>query len=319
MRKQAAAAALGGWQGQLLLAEILSNDFCARFCHIMYSLQSCHCERSEAVPSLPEIALPLHTSTVLMPNFAGVKRSQDSGVRDQGLGFGREAARWLLLGLLLSTFFWRLQGLTVFPGFVDEGTHVQWARGLWQGLFWLFPLAHGRWLPILYLGFFAPMAAPLWVARAAIVLVSLLTPMALYRLGMLLFQNRLLAFGSAFVYVSLPFAFFHDRLALVDSFTALLGTLAALQIVRLTHSLRSRRRTRAILFTSLLLAATVLSKINASGILGFPLLAVWLLTSKNLRRPTLLRAGLITFGGVLGAFIPGGFKSQVQKVQHDAA
>ena len=38
--------------------------------------------------------------------------------------------RYLLLALVLVALFLRIHRLTLFPGFVDEGMHIQWARGM---------------------------------------------------------------------------------------------------------------------------------------------------------------------------------------------
>ena len=57
-------------------------------------------------------------------------------------------------------------------------------------------------------GAFSPFTATLWISRAAVVVISLITPIALYRVGKILFNRRLVAGVSALIYTVIPFSFF---------------------------------------------------------------------------------------------------------------
>lgn len=181
---------------------------------------------------------------------------------------------WLVMPIVWAHFLMRLHHLALFPGFVDEGNYVHWARGMWQGQYLFYPFAHGRSISIAYLAFFWPFQSPLWVSRAATVLLSVIVPAGLYRLGMMLFRDRAVALAAVVAYAVLPFAFFHERMALSDGPAAALTAMASLPVIAIVRSARW-----ATMFAAIgLMAGAMLAKLSAVGLLLVPLAALWFLS-----------------------------------------
>ncbi len=184
----------------------------------------------------------------------------------------------LLLALLLLSFAVRLHGLLQLPGFVDEGNHLLWANEIWQGHV-VFPFSTAKALEMYYLAAFLPFRAPLWVGRFGSVLTGVVTLSGLYALARALGSPRAGLFAAA-CYALLPWAFFHERLAIADPFTTAVAILLAWIAVEWVKR-PTARRTAAL---TLCLLCLPLAKLSAAPLAILPALITWLKNKSALRR-----------------------------------
>jgi hypothetical protein len=178
----------------------------------------------------------------------------------------------LLTLLLGGQFFLRAHQPLALAGYADESHHIRRAEVAWE--FTTNPLASyqpGKLLLYYYLGLFeVDRHDYLLVSRLAVALLSLLSGAATYAVGRYLggYRAGLLAL---WLYLSAPFAFFFDRMALADPPTLtmlLLTTWAALHWSR-----RPTARWSALL--ALLMILTPLAKLTAIAVVAIPPLAIW--------------------------------------------
>lgn len=175
--------------------------------------------------------------------------------------------RWLVVALLLVQFAIRSHNLTAQDPFIDESYHILRASVVWDfdanpGRF-----ANGKVLLYFWLGLFeSSLLASVFTSRMAIALFSLVSGAAIYQIGRLLY-NRQAGVLALALYMALPLAFFHERLALADPFASAFACLAVWR--SLTFARRSSAREGIIL--GALLALTTLAKLTL-GLL--PLLPV---------------------------------------------
>jgi 4-amino-4-deoxy-L-arabinose transferase-like glycosyltransferase len=190
------------------------------------------------------------------------------------------------LGLYLGT---RLPALTVLPIFLDETQHIRWAMEIASGEKWHRPWNYGKGLSVFANALVFPWASDEYLYWSRMVGVafgalSLLAGMAAAR--------ALFGLSQALVFVALyltcPFAFFYDRLALSDPPMAACAALVLLVSVRLGWA-PSFGRTIVLAAT---LVLTVLTKANGLLAFGIPLAAFLILDRWEPRR---LRA----FGGAV--------------------
>lgn len=133
----------------------------------------------------------------------------------------------ILLVLLVVFFFaFRLAKLTLIPVFCDEAIYIRWSQVMRaeQTLRFL-PLSDGKqplfmWLTIPFLKIFSD---PLFAGRFLSVLTGFLSLVGIFLLALRLFKSFKIAFFSALFYTVVPYAFFFDRMALVDGFLSALG------------------------------------------------------------------------------------------------
>jgi 4-amino-4-deoxy-L-arabinose transferase-like glycosyltransferase len=189
--------------------------------------------------------------------------------------------------LLCLYWFTRLHALAALPGFFDEAVHIRWAKLAWAGQPF-HAASDGRLLNIWAYAALFPFGEALWIARAATLLAGAAGFAALLALGRRLFGQRAAWLGGL-LYTGLPYAFFYERMALADSFSAPLVTLALLASVQALSP--GRRRSGSALLAGALLAALALTKLTNLLFLAIPAL-VWLAGgSAAARRVELRRLG----------------------------
>jgi 4-amino-4-deoxy-L-arabinose transferase-like glycosyltransferase len=177
------------------------------------------------------------------------------------LNLSSRAGRWFLAGLVLALTLWlRLIQLESLPVFIDEATHLHWARQLVAGT-----NAYPRWFDgrvglMLWFALFQ-LTGPhaLWVVRAASAIAATLSAAACLSLGGRLSPRVGLLAGL--IYALMPFAVFHDRQALADPLTSATGALILARLVR--QDFGSRANLRFALSMGLALAATLLIKFTS--------------------------------------------------------
>lgn len=124
----------------------------------------------------------------------------------------------LLVGLYFLT---RLPNLDILPVFADEAIYVRWSQVMRaEPSLRFLPLSDGKtpffmWATIPLLKFF--LANPLLAGRFLSVLAGFGTLVGVFALSRFFFSAKV-AFIASLFYVVVPYTFFFDRMALVDSF-----------------------------------------------------------------------------------------------------
>jgi len=112
------------------------------------------------------------------------------------------------------------------PVFADEAIYIRWAQVMKaEETLRFLPLSDGKeplfmWLVIPFLKFIHD---PLVAGRIVSVLSGLGTLIGVSYLSYLLFKSKKVALAAALIYAVTPFAFFFDRMALVDSMLTCFG------------------------------------------------------------------------------------------------
>jgi len=137
--------------------------------------------------------------------------------------------KWTILvglGIIVLFFFLRLINLTIFPIFADEAIYIRWAQVMnAEPTLRFLPLSDGKqplfmWLMIPFFKFFTD---PLVAGRMVSILSGLASLVGLFLLTYYLFKSKRAALMAIFIYSILPFTFFFDRMALVDSLLLAFG------------------------------------------------------------------------------------------------
>jgi len=127
---------------------------------------------------------------------------------------------------VLALFFLRLYHLTILPIFADEAIYIRWAQVMKaEETLRFLPLSDGKeplfmWAIIPFLKF---IHNPLFAGRLVSVLSGFGTMIGISYLSYLLFKSKKVALVAALMYAISPFAFFFDRMALVDSMLSMFG------------------------------------------------------------------------------------------------
>jgi len=137
-------------------------------------------------------------------------------------------SKFLLLAafLILAYFFTRLFNLTVIPVFADEAIYIRWAQVMRaESTLRFLPLSDGKqplfmWLVIPFLKVFKD---PLVAGRMLSVISGFGTMVGMFVLSYLLFSNSCFSTFAVIFYLTSPFAFFFDRLALADGLLSFFG------------------------------------------------------------------------------------------------
>jgi 4-amino-4-deoxy-L-arabinose transferase-like glycosyltransferase len=167
----------------------------------------------------------------------------------------RRLNSWLLSLAILGLALWlRLRNLYALPAFVDEGTYVLWAQHLSQGIV-DYPALDGKFLIVLLVSWFQPATSPLWVARAAVGISSLITVAVCIGLGRRIVSPPTGALAGLF-YAVLPFAVFHERQMLGDPLMIAAGAFSLF----LSFQLASTPRRSLMVLLGAALAAAFLAK-----------------------------------------------------------
>lgn len=138
---------------------------------------------------------------------------------------------WLWVGVLGLAFIvgflvFRSWHLTAIPIFADEAIYIRWAQVMRaEPTLRFLPLSDGKqplfmWSIIPFLKFFQD---PLMAGRVVSILAGLGSLLGLFSLSFYLTRSRVVGFFVAALYIVVPYTFFFDRMALVDSLLFALG------------------------------------------------------------------------------------------------
>ncbi len=176
---------------------------------------------------------------------------------------------WSAIALLLVYWIVRTWAITTFPPFIDEAVHIDNGRAvLSSGPF--ARIAEGRQFVIwLYILFGAQTAAPVWVARVATLLMTMVGFAALIGTGRLL-TNGWGAIFAGLLLIFSPYHQFFERLALADPISASAVMVAVYFAARL--SLRVDFRDAALCGIALFFACG--AKVSALPYMMVPILAM---------------------------------------------
>jgi len=133
-----------------------------------------------------------------------------------------------MAGLFITTLFFalRLKNLTSLPIFADEAIYIRWSQIMAsEPTLRFLPLSDGKqplfmWVLMFFIDKFSD---PLFAGRLLSVFSGFATLLAIAFLSYYLFRSKKIALLSALIWTVSPFAFFFDRMALVDSMLAAFG------------------------------------------------------------------------------------------------
>lgn len=126
--------------------------------------------------------------------------------------------------LLVAAFALRVFHLTILPVFADEAIYIRWSQIMAnEPTLRFLPLSDGKQPLFMWILMFAVerFSDPLFIGRLLSVFAGLGTIIGLFTLTYLLFKNKWLSLVAAFFWAISPYAFFFDRMALVDSLLAM--------------------------------------------------------------------------------------------------
>jgi len=197
---------------------------------------------------------------------------------------------WLfisLAGLILFAVFFasRLYHLTIIPVFADEAIYIRWSQVMKSEPSLRFlPLSDGKqplfmWLLMPILSFFKD---PLFAGRFLSVLSGSASLVGLAFLTFLITRSIKTSFFTAFLYLILPYAFFLDRVALVDSLLMAFGIWTFI----FTFLLMRFRRLDLAILTGMILGGGLITK---SPALFFALLMPISLLLLNFRQKSFFK------------------------------
>src|ERR1051325_10971971 len=148
-----------------------------------------------------------------------------------------QAVFWSALVALYSAS--RLLALTNIPLFIDEATHIDWARPSAHTLMPPDPSFDGKWLSIKLFALVTriPGLNSVLASRLVVAVVGLTAIFAIYLIGRDLFSRNAGAIGAS-LYVVLPFTVIYNSLALCDGMQL---ALAAWTIFAAVRAVRSER------------------------------------------------------------------------------
>lgn len=132
----------------------------------------------------------------------------------------------LNLVIIAIYFISRLMNLTIIPVFADEAIYIRWAQVMrTEASLRFLPLSDGKqplfmWLVIPFLKIIKD---PLAAGRTVSVISGFGTMIGISVLSYLLFENTCFATFASIFYLTSPFAFFFDRMALVDGMLSFFG------------------------------------------------------------------------------------------------
>lgn len=203
-------------------------------------------------------------------------------------------------GIILLLFFWFTRTIAIdgFPLFIDEATHIEYGEKMRQiGS----PIYQdiGRVFTIWWLLPFQPLAAaPVWVARIAMVLALMPGMAALFSLGRLAAGRRGMVLAGVLLIFS-NYLLFFQRLALADPITS-----SALAVATyFAYRLRDRARLVEAVIVGLALFAAYGAKIASLYYLVIPFAAFIALKPKDRSWAAQLRWLVVAAGTALGLIV----------------
>lgn len=172
---------------------------------------------------------------------------------------GKYKAIYLLVPLAIFFFAIRLISLTLIPVFCDEAIYIRWSQVMRaEPTLRFLPLSDGKqplfmWLTIPFLKIFSD---PLFAGRFWSVLAGFLSLIGIFLLALRIFKLPKIAFLSALFYTIVPYTFFFDRLALVDSLLSAFG----IWVLYLGVLLVEHQRLDLAMITGMVLGAALITK-----------------------------------------------------------
>jgi 4-amino-4-deoxy-L-arabinose transferase-like glycosyltransferase len=167
----------------------------------------------------------------------------------------------------------RLVNLTILPAFLDEASHLDWARkfaatGQFSTLIAVTEV--GKIFSIWLTSLLLPISPDLlWVGRFVSVIAGAFAVVGCFLVGRRLYDSRV-GFLSALLYIITPFTLFHDRMALVDN------VLTACVIYVFFFSLLAVQQGRwwQVLLLGASLALTGMTKLNGVIFFALPVIVI---------------------------------------------
>ena len=216
--------------------------------------------------------------------------------------------------LLIIYFATRLFHLNLLPMFVDEATHIRWAIEIVREGDFSSAIEASRLFPIWSISLVVPSAANdlLWASRLVSVGFGVWGLIGCYLLGKQLF-NRQVGILASVLYLVVPYTFFYDRMALVDSLLAIW----AIYVVLFSLLLGAKPSLKYGISLGVVLALASLTKLNGFtfGILPLVVLAA---RFTYLRRKFPWKPLLLAYGVGLLGFVPLALSSSTEwwQIEH---
>lgn len=166
---------------------------------------------------------------------------------------------FLLVPVIVFFFGSRLVNLTLIPVFCDEAIYIRWSQVMRaEPTLRFLPLSDGKqplfmWLTIPFLKVFSD---PLFASRLLSVLAGFLSLVGVFLLALRLFEVPKIALLSALFYAIIPYTFFFDRMALVDSLLSAFG----IWVLYLGVLLVEYRRLDLAMITGMVLGGALITK-----------------------------------------------------------
>lgn len=189
----------------------------------------------------------------------------------------------------------RLINLTELPVFLDEGVHIWWAQDFLKGNLFR-SLKVGRFLEPLFIapGLLVGIS-PLFWARFVHIIAGMFSLIFIYLVGRDIYNQQVGGIAS-FVYLVIPYAVFHDRIALTEIYVSLSSLLIIWATLQTSKSVTPMKFA---LLTSLFLILGFVAKMPTGMFLAtIPLLLAVFLnkkTTSNLLEIRILSAFYIPF------------------------
>jgi MFS family permease len=189
---------------------------------------------------------------------------------------GRLRISWLEILILLVCLGSRVTALEALPLHNDEGLHLSRAVEVWN-LHPFFDIEDGKVAGVWLIALFYPQSAPVFAGRIATVFVGLVGCAAGMALARRASQRRRAGFVAGLIWLTLPYLFFFERMALADIEA---GAAAVLLALALLPNVQTRR---AAILGGIALGLALLFKVSALPFVGVPLLAFLLSRGQDWR------------------------------------
>lgn len=196
--------------------------------------------------------------------------------------------------ILFFTFLLRLIHINSIPVFADEAIYVRWAQVMKaESTLRFLPLSDGKqplfmWITIPFLKFISD---PLVAGRLVSIFSGIGTTFGVFLLSYLFFNSKKVSLIATLVYGFIPFSFFFDRLALVDS---LLTFFIVWSVIFAFLTLKTLRLDLAMI-TGFFLGGALLTKSPAIFVLILLPLLLFLGDSNSLKFKHLSKSVILLF------------------------
>lgn len=256
-----------------------------------------------------KIAIPINPSLPQVVDSTRTKTEVWSGIRVFVRLLPMIGLLWIFFGLRI----YHIEGWL--PDFIDEILHVDRARIVWKFTDLQTSTTPSKFLLYYYLALFDLQPHdPLFVARSAVAIISMLGAVGTFALARTLF-SRTAGLYALIIVAFFPLLLFHEKMALTDPLAAIFVVLVAWSSVLLAKRPTYRRAMLVGVSLNLMLAAKLLT----GTILALPIAAILFFSPQPFQidrswvkqgfafwktyRPYLLRVGIVV--GFVWAIIMG--------------